>query len=259
MQKQATLNYEEQYAQALVQWNAFAVQATGLAQGQTLLKVDTYNLACVPYQFTMRRAVLVGSFSKDEIAFFQRFKNSVAGLSLAFQRPDAREPMKVFCRCQVAGVGMMKDREGVALIVLDWKPIPPDLAEVLGEYLSLVDRLKVEFGDFRDRRVPITPASAKSLGFNNYAVMSSGGVQTKLALFALAANYLEFLVPMRSADLAPGTEAVFSLYFLSYRFAVQGRIESAERLPTGVQRVRASIGFSAELVHLLEGYFSSRR
>ncbi len=252
------MNYEERYADALVQWNPFAIQSTGLVQGGTVLKIDTYNLVCVPYQFSMKRAVLAGYFSKDEIAFFQRFKGNIAALALSFQRPDQREPLKIFCRCQVAAIGAMKERDTVALIVLDWKPIPRDLAELLGEHLWLLERLKLEFETFKNKRIALSPASARSLGFNNYAVMSVEGVQTKLALFALAANYLEFLVPMRATDLSLGLEATFSLYFLSYRFTVRGTIESAERLPTGVQRVKAAIGYSPELVHILEGYFNAR-
>jgi len=259
MQKIETLSFAEQYKDATVSFSPFAIQNTGIIQSQTLLKLDTYAIACVPYQFGMSKGVLAASFSKDEIAFFQRFKGSLAGLALAIQRPDAREPAKVFCRCQISAIGALKGRESVGLVVCEWKPIPPDLATVLGEYLTLLDKLKVEFEDFKNKSIQVSPEAAKRLGFNNYAVMNIGGIQHKLALFALAANRLEFLMPLRSADMVPGTDTVFSLFFLKYRFNVAGKIEHAERLPTGVQRVKASIGFSAELIHLLDDYFRSRR
>ena len=255
MQKQEALNYEAQFGDAPLYFNPFAVHCTGIIKAQTLLKVDTYNLACVPYQFSMKRGILAGVFSKDEIAFFQRFKDSLAGLGLVFQRPDQREPMKIFCRCQIGAIGMMKEREGVGLIVCDWKPIPPDLAQVLGEHLMLLERLKLEFGDFRDKVVPITPDSAKRLGFNNYAIMSCAAGQQKLALFSIAVNKLEFLAPLRSADLVVGEKVSFALFFQRYRFSVSGGITGSERLQTGVQRGRAAIDFSPELVQLLEEYY----
>ncbi len=258
MQKQETLNYEARFADALVQFTPFAIKSMGLVQGQTSLKLDAYTLACVPYQFSMRRAVLAASLSKDEIVFFQRFKGSLVGLAIAFQRADARAPIKVFCRCQLSAVGLMKDREGVGLVVLDWKPIPPDLAQVLGEHLEFTERLRIEFDDFRDRRIPINPDSAKRLGYNNYVVMSLGGNQLKLALFSLAANRLEFLLPMQAPDLEQGAPVLFSLFFLAYRFSVPGTIEAAVRLPTGVQKASAKIEYSPELVHILEEYFRYR-
>jgi hypothetical protein len=257
MQKQEALNYEEQYKDALVQFSPFAFTNTGIIKSQTQIKIDTYTLVSVPWQLSMKRAVLLGSFSKDEIVFFQRYKGTLAALTITVQRPDAREPMNIFSRCQIVAVGQMKEKEGVGLIALDWKPLPPSLAEILGEYLMLVDRLKVEWDDFKDKSVSISPENAKRLGYNNYAVLRAAGEQHKIALFAIAANRLDFLMPMRAPDQEVGLKIGFDLFFLKYRFSVQGVIESSSRLPTGVQRLKANISFSPELVHILEEYFYS--
>ena len=53
MQKQEALSNEEQFGDAPLYFNSFAVHSTGIIKAQTLLRVDTYNLACVPYQFSM--------------------------------------------------------------------------------------------------------------------------------------------------------------------------------------------------------------
>jgi len=258
MPRQETINFEEQYKDATVFFSSFAFSNTGLIKSQTTLKIDTYSLMTVPWQFGMRRSVLLGFLSADEIGFFQRYKGGAASLTLAIQKPDAREPIKIFSRCQIAGLGQMKDREGVGMIVIDWKPLPPDLAEMLGNYLSLLDRLKVEQGDFKERMVQIGPETAKKLGYNNYAVLSKGGEKHKIALFSIGSTRLEFLMPAAAPDQKPGDKAAFEMYFLKYRFAVAGTIEASGRLPTGVQRCKASIEFSPELVHILEEYFYSR-
>ena len=93
--------------------------------------------------------------------------------------------MKVFCRCIVNSIEPLKGRDQLALIVLSWKPIPPDLAQILGEYLLGLERLKLEYSDYRDRAVTVTPESARKLGYNHYAVFSVGGEVLKLALFSL--------------------------------------------------------------------------
>jgi hypothetical protein len=255
MQKVEPLSYEEQFKDAVVAFGPFALRSTGIIQSQTVLKVETYSLACVPYQLSMSKAVLIGSFTKDEIIFFQRFKGALAGLTLSVQRPTLREPQKIFCRCQISGVGLMKGRDRVGLIVCDFKPIPPDLAAILGEHLLDLERLKAEFLDFKDKSVLVDPSSSRKLGYNNFAVLAAGGDQQKIALYSLAVNRLEFLTPLRSADLSPGLSVSFSLFFQRYRLTVPGRIERAERLPTGVQRARAVLDFSPELCDIMSEYF----
>ena len=260
MQKQETLSYEEQYKDQSVNFTPHALWGTGIVTSQSLLKVDTFNLACIPYQFGMQRAILLCALSRDEIQFFQRFKGGLAGLGLSFQRPGERNPMKVFCRCNVESIGPLKGRDQLALIVLVWKPIPPDLAQILGEYLLGLERLKLQYGDYHDRMVAVTPESARKLGYNNYAVFTIGATEPmKLALFSIGAAGLSFLLPLRSSDLAPGSAGIFSLFFQRYRFSVKGKIEATERLPSGVQKAKASLDFSPELVQLLEEYFFTER
>jgi hypothetical protein len=126
---------------------------------------------------------------------------------------------------------------------------------LLGEHLLGLDTLRIQWNDFRDKAVQISPESSRKLGFNNYAVLATGGDQFKLALFSLAVNRLDFLMPFRSPDLAQGITVAISLYFQKFRFTVTGTIEKSERLPTGVQKIRASLNFSPELCDLMSDYF----
>jgi hypothetical protein len=240
MDKIQTLKFEEQFRDVTVSFSPFVLQSTGIVQSQTSLKVDTYTLACVPYQISMSRVVLIGAFSKDEIVYFQRYKGSLAGLTLSIQHPTAKEPEKVFARCQISAVGFMKGRDRVGLIICDFKPIPPALAQALGEHLIGLETLRVQWQDYRDKAVQVNAENSRRLGYNNYAVMNAGGEPLKLALYTIAVNRLEFLMPFSSPNLVPDTPIAVSLYFRKYRFTVNGKIEKADRLPTGILKVRAA-------------------
>ena len=150
---------------------------------------------------------------------------------------------------------MMKGRDRVGLIVCDFKPIPPALASLLGDHLIGLDRLRVQREDFRDKAVNVTPESSRKLGYNNYAVMTRGAEQFKIALFTIAVNRIDFLMPLRSPDIPAESAVSFSLFFMKYRFSVRGKIVSTLRLPTGVQKLSASIDFSPELCDILSDYF----
>ena len=112
----------------------------------------------------MTRALLLCSLSQEEVAFFQRFKNALAGIGIVFQRPFDPKPSKVFCRCQIENIGMLKGRDRVGLFICVWKPIPPDLAQLLGDHLLTVEKLKALFSDYHDRVIAVNPETVKFLG-----------------------------------------------------------------------------------------------
>jgi hypothetical protein len=253
--KPETSSYQEQYKDTTIAVSPFVLRSTGIIPSQTSLKVDTYTLVCVPYQLAMSRTVLMGSFTKDEIVFFQRFKGALAGLTLMVAGGQSKEPEKIFCRCQISAVGLMKDRDRVGLIICDFKPIPPALAQILGEHLRALDRLTVAWNDFRDKPVQVNPESSSKLGYNNYAVMAFGAERCKVALYSLAVNRLDCLMPLNSPDLAAETPVAISLYFQKHRFTVTGRINAAHHLPSGVQKLRVSLDFSPELCDIMSEFF----
>jgi hypothetical protein len=251
------MNYEEKFAERSVSFSPQALWDTGLDPSQTSLKIDAYSLACLPYRFSMRNAVLLASITPDEAGFFQRFKGGLAGLGLAFNSHEQSSSGKIFCRCQLDTIGMMKGRDNLGLIALSWKPIPPDLALRLGRHLENEDGLRADYAAYRGRSVPVRPDTAKLIGFNNYAIMSTGGSQLKPALFSIGVDRVEFLLPLRSPDIAPGADCGFSLFFQRYRFSVKGVVESGARLPSGVLKATASLEYSPELVQLLSEYFKA--
>lgn len=255
MVKSEQANNSEMFSDETVSLSPFAIKKMGLISNQSLLKVDTYSLVCVPYKISMKGVVLLGSFSRDEFLFFQRFIGSLAGLSLVFHPSDSRAPLKVFCRCSLSQFGPMKGRESVGLISANFKPCPPDLISAIENYLMFVKRLHVDHKELSGKTIPINPETARVMGFNNYATLSAGPVATKLALYSLSANKIEFLAPMQTPDLQKGQAVILRLFFQKYQFNVSGRVTESRRLPTGVQRGFLDIDFSPELVDLLNLYY----
>ncbi len=255
MAKTDKITFSDTYGDAVVSLSPFALKKLGIVSNQTILKVDTYNLVCVPFRLSMKGAVLLGSFSRDEIVFFQRFKGALAGLNLVIQPGDSPAPRKVFCRCSLSQISPMKGRDSVGLLSVEFRPCPPDLENLIGNYMMLMDRLKADYKDLSGKTVPINPDTARILGFNNYATLSADPVVTKLALFSLGVDRLVFLAPMQTPDLRPGQEASLRLFFQKYQFNVAGRISEATRLPTGVQKGSVELNFAPELVDLLDMYY----
>ncbi len=248
-----------QYRDQTAAINPFAQARMGLKAGLTAIKIDTYTIICMPYRLSMNGAVLIASFSREEQAFFQRYVNGLAGLTLVFQPGNSPNPLKIFARCFLKSVSAMKGRESIGLIDMVFKPCPPDLLTILGDFFMLQDRLKIEFEDYKGKLVSINPETAKAMGYNNYCMLTCDKVETKVALFSIASDRLNFLVPMNGPTLEAAKPVQVKLFFQSFQFSVAGAIADVARLQNGVQKVSTTIQFSPELVSIIETYRFAER
>ncbi|MFH2113254.1 MAG: PilZN3 domain-containing protein, partial [Spirochaetota bacterium] len=233
-----------QFENEAITVNPFATTKLGIVPGQTMVKVASYNIVCAPYRISMKSALLMASFSREELVFFQRYANGLAGLAMVFQQASSQQPFKIFARCVLKSITSMKSREAIGIISVVFKPCPPDLVAFLGDYLMLLERLKVEYDDFKGKRIGMNPESAKLMGYNNFAELSCAGGKSKMALFGLASDRLEFLLPVQAPELAGGMPATIKLYFQSYQFLINAKIHEVMKLPSSAQKASAYIDFS---------------
>jgi hypothetical protein len=248
-----------QYENEIIAVTPFVTNRMGILPGQTSIKIDSYNILCAPYRISMKNAIVMAAFSRDELVFFQRYTNGMAGMTIVFQQATSQRPLKIFARCVLKSIAPMKGRETIGLVSVDFKPCPPDLITILGDFLMVLERLKVEYDDYKDKRIAINPETAKLLGYNNFAELTVTGGKCRIAIFGLASNRLEFLVPIQSPDLTSGTHANIKLFFQSYQFTVHARITESHKLPSNAQKVTADLDFCSELVDIIEKYRFSER
>ncbi len=232
----------------------FATSRMGILTGQTVLHIDTYNIICVPYRFSMKNATMMASFSREEFMFFQKYLNGMSGLTIKIQPTTSPQPIKVFARCIIKSIAPAKGRDTIGFIALEWKPCPPDFISIIGDYQMLLDRLKTEYEDFKPHKIMINPESIKYLGYNNFADLSYEGVTTRVAVFLMATGSLNFLVPLHGPALESGKEAQIKLFFKSYQFSINGKITETLKLPNGAQKVAMELSFSAELTDIIEKF-----
>lgn len=243
------------FAEKTVACSQYALAKLGVDRSRCLLKVSDYAVLCAPYQLGFRRAVLLASLSRQELMFFQRFKNNLAGLSMEFSVPGLKEPMKLFVRSILAEIGQMRGREDVGLLIVDFKSTPEDLVSILGAYLEAQERLSAQYEDYGKTAVRITPDAAKRLGYNQFAVAADESGSRRVQLFSLSSKSVEFLEPASAAERPAGSKPTLQLYFRKYRVALPVSVEETGRMPSGIVKTKASVGFSPELVEILDDYW----
>jgi hypothetical protein len=256
MDSQAS-HYRERFKDQTVTFTPYAFKKMGLVQPQTILKIDVYTLICVPYRISFGKVALLLSFTQEEIVFFQRFKGGLASLTMVFQNSPNQAPLKLFTRCSLSSVAPVKNRSNIAMVSLEMKPCPDDLANVLGDYLASIEQFKVEYDQHHGMPVNLNPTTAKALGYNHYATLLSPAGVRRFSLFSISTDSVQMLFPPNGTDLPPGSDAAIKLYFRSFQFTVKGMIVEANRMPSGVLRATMKIDFSPEMSEILSTYYVS--
>jgi hypothetical protein len=247
--------YQQKFASETVRFNPYAVKKMGLLQAQTLLKIEDYMLICAPYQLSMSRVVLLVILTPEEISFFQQFRSKLASLTIAFQKQPAKTPMNLLLRGNLERIGPVKGKTNVCLLEIVYKTCPNDLVEIIGDYVLAFQALKTQFENFKDRDVAIDPNVARTMRFNNYVECLPGAQKLPARLLSLAVNRLALELPLSAQGLAAGQQLPCKLYFQTYQFVVNGKVEESKVTDQQRRRVSCSVEFSPELVEIMDDYF----
>lgn len=254
--------YLTRFGDQSIACNQYALTKLGVDRSHCFLKIEDYMILCVPFQFGFKRSLFLASLSKQELTFFQRYVNGIAGLSIAFLPPGRKsvEPIKFFIRCTLSTIGPMKDRENVGLFVLDYKTTPDELVTMLGNFLEAQERIKLQYDDYGASAIKITPEVAKIMGYNLYATITEPNINPKrIQVFSLNTKTIEHLEAAGSTTRAAGTPAAYQLYFKKYRVSVAGNIVSSSVMPQGLVRTSSSLSLSPELVEIIDDYWYANR
>ncbi len=256
MGKKSIQEYREQYGDQLIRFNPYAIKKMGLLPTQTLLKLDDYMLICAPFQLSMNRAILLVILSKDEISFFQQFQNKIVSLSFTFQRPGNNTPINLFVRSTLVRMGPVKGRNNVCLVDLSYSSCPNDLMEIVADYLGNHASLKSQYEYLKNRPVELNEENTKIMRYNEYAEAKIAGKKQQINLISVSVNRLIVDIPAAAGPTEEGSKFIIKLYFQMYQFMVTGRVAKKEEAPeAGFTRAYYDIGFTPELVEILDDYF----
>jgi hypothetical protein len=248
-------HYLGKYSGQTITCTPYALSKLGIDRARCFIKIGEYVILCVPFQLGFKRSLFLASLSKQELNFFQRYVNSIVGLSICFAR-ESSEPIKFFIRCNLATLGQMKGRENVGLFVVDFKTTPNDLISTLGTFLEHQDRVKDLYDNYGENLVKMTPDAAKLIGYNMYATIREPNQEARrIQVFNLSTKTIEHLEAASAPERPPGTAAAYQLFFKKYRVALAGTIKSAMRLPQGIVRTTADLAFNPELVEIIDDYW----
>jgi hypothetical protein len=255
MGKTRIQDYIEKFSDQPIRLTPYALKKTGLVQSQVLLKIDEYHLICAPFQLSMRRGVFLVVLSSQEISFFQQFQRKLCSINLTFQRGGSKKPQTFLLRGTLERVGALKGRQNVCMMDALIKSCPPELAEIIGEYLAAFASLHMLYEGFKDRLIAVDESAAKVMRFNNYVEVLLGGAKVRATLLNLSVRALRLRLSMALPGFAVGVACSVRLYFQIYQFAVPGKVTAMSPYDASGQCIaELDIEFSPELVEIMDDY-----
>jgi hypothetical protein len=248
------------FGEQKVACSQYALAKLGVDRARCFLKIEEYMILCAPYQLGFNRSILLAALSRQELSFFQRYMNTLVGLSISLNPEGRPEPVKFFIHCNLATVGQMKGRENVGLFVVEYKTSPTELMGMLGNYLETLERIKVQFEDYGKSFIRMTPEAAKLMGYNMFAtIMEHGRPPRRIQIFNLSSKTIEHLEAAGAPIRGEGAAVGYQLFFKKYRVSAAGIIEKADALSQGIVRTAANLAFSPELVEIIDDYWFNAR
>jgi hypothetical protein len=255
MGKTRVQDYVERYADQAIRITPYALKKTGLVQSQVFLKIEEYLLICAPFQISMKGGIFLVVLSPQEITFFQQFQKKLVSINLTFQKTGNKKPLSLLIRGTLERVGLVKGKQNVCMMDASIRTCPNDLVEILGEYITSYESLKVQFGNFQDKQIPMDENAAKVMRFNNYVELVIGAAKSRATLQSLSVSSLSMRLSMEIPGLEVGASCTARLYFQIYQFGVTGKVAAVEKDATGASIVKVAIEFAPELIEIVDDYF----
>jgi hypothetical protein len=255
MGKMRIQDYMEKFADQSIRFTPYALKKTGLVQSQVFLKIEDYLLICAPFQLSMKRGIFLVVLSAQEILFFQQFQKKLCTINLTFQKTGNKKPLSVLLRGGLERIGPVKGKQNVCMMDAAIKQCPPDLVEIIGEYLTTFEGLKSQYNNFVGKAIAVDEPSARLMRFNNYVELVLGPAKARATLVSLAVDSLSVRLTGAPPGLTEGAPCTARLYFQVYQFSANGKVSSVERVDAEQVVATIAIEFTPELIEIVDDYF----
>ena len=255
MINQKVQEYFRSLSNTPVRLSPYAVSKMGLISPQTILKIENYMLICSPYELSMRKAVLLLILSREETTFFQKYKNNFCSLNLTFRKSSSQSSQLFDVKSKLVQIGPVKGKQNLCMIEVIFTAYPPELIEIIGEFILVHNSLRGYYDSFQGKDIHIEENTAKQLRYNNYMECYLKSQKHRAQLVNLSVNRLNLVLPESAGDVAVGEAFPSKLYFQLYQFMVKGKATATSRQPDSSLLVQYDIEFAPELVEILDDYF----
>lgn len=249
------VQYLERFSEQSIVCNPYALAKMGVAKNRCFIKMEEYVISCVPFRMSFKRCLFTGPVTAKELSFFQRYKNSIVGLSLSMVSPRTG-PVRFFLHCHLSTVGQVKGRENMGLFVVDFTAIPDELVIILGSFLETQFRINTQYEEYGQDPIVLNPNSARLMGYTNAAVITGPDAPGQnIQLLSINTKRIEYLEAAGAQARTPGSPAAYRLQFNQSRISVRGTVDASAVNPQGRVQTASLLDLNPHLVEIIDEFY----
>jgi PilZN3 domain len=139
--------YALQYKENSITINPYILKKIGIIKNKSLIRVDKYQLACVPYSISLTSCRLLLILSPREQTIITGNKNGNIMLHLEFIHPNLDKKVPLFVRININKFQELNSRLNQCLLDVDLLTVPQDYKEILVEYFQKDEESRTLFSN----------------------------------------------------------------------------------------------------------------
>jgi len=191
----------EKLGQTTLKIDAFFLRRTGFIANQTVLKLDEYNLHCVPATLGIVEARFLAVLTPSEINLFSKFKAGIHILILTFDNPEMKDVKRFPLRVGLVDLVPVPERKNVCFLMLKFKSLPTEFILFLGSYADELEARQRAWETLAAQDFPFDAVAARILGLTGELSLCSGDQKRPAELVSF---HTKRLVLQGVTGVAPG-------------------------------------------------------
>jgi len=126
--------YSEQFAESSITINPYIMKRLGIVKAKCLLRINDYQLACVPYTISLKDCRVLLILSPREQQIITGIGNQNTILHMEFHHPNLGKTVPLFFRITIKSFKQLNLRLSQCLLEAVFLTIPQDYREIILEY-----------------------------------------------------------------------------------------------------------------------------
>lgn len=135
----------EKFKRTRLHLDSYSIKKIGIIGNQTILKINGFDLYCIPYDLSLHSCNILMILDKKEIEFFSASFNKAHSIHFIFQNAMYKKPISLFIRCKIINLKVMNPETNHCLVSLEYITIPNDYKEILINVFKREEALKYLF------------------------------------------------------------------------------------------------------------------
>lgn len=144
------------YNSSVLKLDNYIINQIGLVKNKCFLKLDEYQIYCVPFELSYDEIKLISILNRNEVDFFSKYINTLQSISLTFVNTPIGKEIPIFMRINITSFELKDEVKKQCYITAKIKRPSDDYKELLAIQFDKIENAKKLYEDEVKSKIKIT-------------------------------------------------------------------------------------------------------